>query len=213
MHQPTRTRVARWILAIGIWLALSVSLGWYYTFTYYGRAGWPMPLIEPCLALVMYYFSVLNVATEIQALHWVLVFPIAGVAWAFTLWLLAAHLGARQYALDKTVLAIALTCLPLIAPLPYMSLVAGQTSAGFDGHRMLSVALRHAWVEPWPWLTPMYFTLGMIAMGLQLAVYRRAFSARGRRAWLHFLASAIAATMVVCVTASLVAIPLRQWFE
>lgn len=69
-------------LAVMCWLALSVSLGWYYTVTYFGAIGWPMPSVETIGALVLYYFSVINAATEIQAVHWLAVFPISGFLWA-----------------------------------------------------------------------------------------------------------------------------------
>ena len=192
---------------------MSVSLGWYYTFTYYGRAGWPMPMMEPCLALVLYYFSVLNVVTEIQALHWVLVFPLAGVIWVWALWLLAPRFGARNCSLDKAMLAFALTCLPMVLPLPYMSMVAAQKNGGHDIHHLVLVALRRAWVMPWSWLSPLYFALGLLSMGLQIVTYRKTFSARGKRAWLHYVSAAIAASIVACVIGALVAVPLRAGLE
>lgn len=65
-------------VALLCWLALAVSLGWYYTVTYFGAVGWPMPSVETLGVLFLYYFSVLNVATEIQAVHWLLVFPLRG---------------------------------------------------------------------------------------------------------------------------------------
>jgi len=207
------TAIVPWLLAIVVWLALSISLGWYYTFTYYGRAGWPMPMMEPCLALVLYYFSVLNVDTEIQAIHWVIVFPLAGAVWTCALWLVARRFHARNYPLGRVALLVALTSVPLVLPLPYMTWVAGKTGAGFDARHMLAVALRHDGIPPWPALSPMYFALGLVSMGLQVAVYRRAFSARGKQAWLHFLAAAIAATLGACMVGALAAVPLRAWLE
>jgi hypothetical protein len=44
--------IAYWFAAVSLWLGLAFSLGWYYTFTYYGRSGWLMPLPEACGGLL-----------------------------------------------------------------------------------------------------------------------------------------------------------------
>ena len=110
-----RLRQAGWLsIAMLCWLLLSVSIGWYYTVTYFGRVGWPMPSVETVGALLLYYFSVLNVDTEIQAIHWVLVFPIAGFLWSLLLCEVARRSGqATNPERARLAAMIALASLPL----------------------------------------------------------------------------------------------------
>ena len=138
----------RYLIPTVLWLALGFSLGWYYTFTYYGRSGWPMPIPEGCAALILYYFSVLNVSTEIQAVHWIIVFPVAGWLWVSSLDLVDRFFRGEQTPKGHLSLAFALTSLPLSLPGPLISWWAGQTDGGFSGERMVEVALRRGWVHP-----------------------------------------------------------------
>ena len=206
-------RLARWSGAICIWLALGLSLGWYYTVTYYGRSGWPMPTPDVCAALVLYYFSVLNVATEGQAIHWLLVFPVAGTLWVTAPWALAPRFCGSRPPFDRTLFWFSLTSIPMIVPAPWMSFVAGATPDGFVWHHMILVALRRAFVSPWPWLTPMYVTLGCISLCGQIYCYRKLFGISGKVAWHHFLASVILLTVAACTFGALAGLPLRLLFE
>jgi len=203
----------RWGPAIGLWLGLGLSLGWYYTFTYYGRSGWPMPLPDCCAALILYYFSVLNAPTEIQAVHWMLVFPMAGILWVFALWGLAPFFGGRRPAFDRTLFRISLASLPLVAPAAWMTYIAGNTADGFTRERMFLVALRRANVSPWTWLSPLYLALGLLALALQVYLYRKSFGLHCKKAWQHFMASAILLTVLACVVGALAGMPLRLCFE
>ncbi len=207
-----KSTIAGWFLAILLWFALSFSLGWYYTFTYYGRVGWPMPTPESLAALILYYFSVLNVDLKIQAVHWMAVFPIAGA-----LWICALSFSHRVF--DEARPAIgslwrfALATLPLILPGPWMAYLGGQTDGGFDWDRMIQVALRGGNITPWGWLTPMYFSLGVVALVLHIYLYKKLFTFRGKRAVHHFLLSAILLFLTVSVLGAIAAIPLRLWLE
>ncbi len=205
---------AYWCGAVSLWLSLAFSLGWYYTFTYYGRSGWPLPVPEACGGLLLYYFSVLNVDTEVQALHWMIVFPLAGV-----LWVLALTITDRRVQhgdgpnVARALWMFALCTVPLILPAPYMAYVAGTDRGPWDFHTMMLVALRREFVSPRPWLSPLYLVLALAAIAAHIAVYRRLFSIRGQRAWRHFLFAAIV-FVIVCVTlAATAAIPLRFFFE
>ena len=210
--RPTRL-VLRWAVAILLWLALGFSLGWYYTFTYYGRAGWPMPTPESCAAIVLYYFSVLNVATEIQAVHWMIAFPIAGILWVAALDRVARWLALERPAFERALLTLALATVPLLLPAPWLAYRAGLTDGGFVFRRMLDVALRHGFVTPPSWLNPICFALGLVALGLQAHAYHRLYAGAGRKAWIHVPAAVIALTVAACVLGAVVALPLRFWLE
>lgn len=96
MSSVRRKRLLDGLSVIVLWLLLGFSLGWYYTFTYYWRSGWPMPTVECCGTLIMYYFSVVTAATPVQAVHWMAVFPPAGVIWAALLTLTAPRFGGQN---------------------------------------------------------------------------------------------------------------------
>lgn len=199
--------------AIVIWLGLGFSLGWYYTFTYYGKTGLPMPMVEPCLALILYYFSVLNIDTEGQAIHWMIVFPIAGLLWVVALRTLAQRMGATPPPPAACAAAVAVASVPLVLPGPWMALIAAQVPDGLSWDTMLRVALRRANITPWPWLSPMYTSLGLVGLGLQIAVYRRLFPFRGTRAFLHAGMSAVIAVLLAVIIAAVSALPLRALLE
>ncbi|MCC6491170.1 MAG: hypothetical protein IT364_27020 [Candidatus Hydrogenedentes bacterium] len=198
---------------ITIWLGVGFSLGWYYTFTYYGRAGWPMPLPETCAALVLYYFSVLNVDTEWQALHWMLVFPAAAALWVECLRRCARWMGYAQPPFRTVFLLFGLATLPLALPGPWMAWIAGIQDGAFHVDRMLAVALRRGFVTPWSWLSPMYAGLGTLGLFLQLTAYKRNFRMPGAKAWMHYPLSMLALVATSAVSAAIAALPLRLWFE
>jgi hypothetical protein len=200
-------------IALGIWLAVAFSLGWYYTFTYYGRAGWPIPMPEPCAALVLYYFSVLNVDTEVQALHWLLVFPIAGLLWALALSVVGRRVIGNSPNWTVIFRNLSLSAIPLAIPGPWMAWIAGNQDGRFTWLRMTAVALRRGHVDPWLWLSPMFFALGLLGLVIQIAMYRRLFSGSARQRWVHYLSATIVLILVSSVLAALAAIPLRWLFE
>jgi hypothetical protein len=205
--------VRDWTLAVALWLGLAVSAGWYYTVTYYGRTGLPVPTPEVMASFILYYFSVLNVETELQAVHWMAVFPLAGILWTLCLWVLAPRFNFARPPAGRLALWLALCSIPLVAPAPGMTLVAARTEDGFDAARMLAVALRRGGVAPWPGLNALYLGLGAASLVLEGAVLRRLFSWRGRRGALHGLTAAIALVVAAATAGALAAMPLRAWLE
>lgn len=207
---------ARWgrvVVATLIWLAVAISLGWYYTFTYYGRAGWPIPMPEPCAALVLYYFSVLNVDTEIQAVHWLIVFPLAGLLWSLSLGVTARRLGLKPPDWTITFRNLSLAAIPLALPGPWMAWIAGVRDDQFTWHRMVAVALRRGNVEPWYWLSPMYLALGIAGFAIQIVLYRTLFAGTAQQRWIHYPVAAIVLVVLSSALAALAALPVRLWLE
>jgi hypothetical protein len=205
--------VGCWLGALLLWLGLAFSLGWYYTFTYYGHAGWPMPMVDVCAAIILYYFSVLNVDTEIQAIHWMLVFPIAGALWAWAIWFLAPRFKQERPPLSHWALALSTSASPILLAGPAMALLAAKTDADFSTQRMIDVALRHGFVTPPAWLSPLFLLLGLLGLGWQIVAYQRCFKAPLFLALLHTLAAALLTVTTACVVSAAAAIPLRHWLE
>jgi len=202
------------VKAILLWLLLALSVGWYYTFTYYGRTGIPVPLPEPCAALIVYYFSVVNGAsTSFQAAHWVLIFPVAGLLWVGVLHVTAPWFGGRREHFGWAAGRLSRTLLPVIAPLPVVAWLGGATPGGFSFDRMIDVALRRAGAPaPW-WLTPAYIGLGLAALWWQFKTYRRVYDIYGKKAVYHLLISAVVLALLAVGIGALAAYPLRHAFQ
>lgn len=173
-----------------------------------------MPMPEPCAALVLYYFSVLNIDTELQAIHWLLVFPLAGFLWSVALTFTARRLLAGTVPEWSLVMnRLSLSAIPLALPGPWMAWIAGVRDGTFTWERMIAVALRRGNIDPWPWLTPMYVALGLLALAIQIAIYRRLFRGTARQLWVLYPTAMIVLVLVSSVLAALAAMPLRWLFE
>lgn len=199
--------------AVGLWLGFGLALGWYYTITYYGRTGLPIPTPDTCAALILYYFSVLNVDTKWQAFHWMLVFPAAGALWTWALSWSARRLKLPPAPFPILAFRLALANAPLTLAAPWLTWVAAQTPDGLSLSHMFAVALRHAFLSPWPALNPTFLVLGLSSLALQIFVYRLSFSSRGAKACIHFLLALIALIAISATIGGLAAIPMRAAFE
>lgn len=173
-----------------------------------------MPMPEPCAALVLYYFSVLNVDTELQAIHWLGVFPLAGFLWSVAL------VGTARRVLpgalpdwSQVMYRLSLPAVFLALPGPWMAWIAGTRNGEFTWDRMIAVALRRGFVDPWPWLTPMYVGLGLFAFAVQIAIYCRLFRGTARQLWVIYPLAMIVLVLVSSVLAAMAAIPLRWLLE
>ncbi|NIA14352.1 MAG: hypothetical protein GWP08_09735 [Nitrospiraceae bacterium] len=191
-----------------LWLGLGFGLGWYYAFTHYDRSWWPMPLPEGAAPLILYYFSVLNVRPELQVVHWLAMFPVAGFLWVWVLTVTAPYYGGRRVDYAYTALRFSVTSLPVALVGPAMAFVAAGGPGGLDWNQMTGVALRQAHVVPWSWLTPLYAGLAGVALIWQIVLYVKVFDLHGKKAWAHFLSSVVTLGVLACGLATLAAIPL-----
>jgi len=199
--------------AVLLWLLVAVSVGWYYVFTYYGRTGIPIPLPEPCAALILYYFSVLNASTKLQAAHWLVAFPVAGLLWVGALTVTAPFFGGRHEHFGWAAGRLSRTLLPVLIPLPVVAYLAGAGFGGFSLSQMTAVALRESGAPaPW-WLTPVYLGTAVAALLWQFSTYKKVYDLHGKKAALHLAASAVALTLVSAGIGAVIAYPLRQLFE
>lgn len=213
MGWPRRETWTDWLKATLLWLALGFSLGWYYTITYYGGEGWPLPYPEALAGILVYYFSVLNADTTVQAVHWMAVFPVVGPLWVGVLQLTAPYFGGRRCQYSYTLVRFGLSALPIALLGPWLAYVAGTTAGGFAWEQMVGVALRRQFIAPWPWLSPVYLGAGLVSLALQIRMYRLAFATEGRKAFNHFVVSAIIMTLLAAGLGALAAEPLRRWLE
>ena len=172
-----------------------------------------MPIPEALGACLLYYFSVLNVETEIQAVHWLVVFPLAGLLWSGILAWTAPLLGGRRNVKKYFQLWMAVAALPLVLPLPYLTWYAGAVEGQFVPARMLAVALRRGWRFAPEWLSPLFLLLALVAFGIQWWVYRKMLGVPRRRALAHFVGAAAIYFTAVTALALAAAIPLRTWLE
>jgi len=208
-HRP----VVHVFVALLLWLGLGFSLGWYYTFTYYGHAGWPMPMVEVCASIILYYFSVLNVDTEIQAIHWMLVFPAAGALWATEVWHLARHFNRKRPSISQWFLQLSFSAVPIAIAGLAMAVFAGKTDSGFSAQRMMDVALRRGFVDPPDWLSLLYLVLAGLGLAWQVYVYRRNFPGSMFSGLMHTLVAALLTILAACIIGGIISIPMRLILE
>ncbi|MCC6728355.1 MAG: hypothetical protein IT208_03350 [Chthonomonadales bacterium] len=156
-----------WLLAAG------VSVGLYYTASYYGRAGGPVPTPVALAAPLAYYVALpASADTRQQALLWEAAFVACGVLWAATLCACGRAVGRRP-PLSGMVCVVGAVGWPLLAPLPWMAAAAGATPSGWRWSQLLDVCLRRAWMDPAPWMHAAYFAAGLAALGFEALVLRR----------------------------------------
>lgn len=196
-----------------LYLALGSSLGCYYTATYFGRSGWPLPSCEAVSGVLLYYFSVINASTEMQAFHWMAVFVAAGYLWIASLWYASNRMNGARDRFTTLGLPVALATIPISLPIPFMVWWMGSTNDGFSWSRFIAVCLRHAWVHPPIWLNCVYFGLAAIVLATQIAIIRKKWGGNRKR-FFATLALAFGLLLVVAIAAGIVlSSPLRAAFE
>lgn len=196
-----------------LYLGAAFSLGWYYTFTYYGRSGYPMPLIDACGGILIYYFSVLNIATPWQAVHWMMAFPLAGAIWAACCNAACRVVGDERPAFAHVFFLFAVAAIPIAIAGPFMAWIAGLLADGFSWDHMIKVALRRANKPPPEWLSPLYLALGFAGLVIQLVAYSRLYTPPLTRGAKHLGLSAILHVVACVLLAMAAAIPLRLLLE
>jgi len=186
-------------------LALGLSLGLYYTITYYGRALTPLPGTVALGAPFMYYVAVdERFSTVYQAWLWMACFPVAGAVWRVTL----AHAPRlwRQPALRFAEVTARLwpCCWPLLLPIPLAAWLVSR--GGF-----IAVCLRQHNVDSPSWLAWVYMPLAVAALGLEFRAVWRLLE--GLAAYRRVLALGVAFmvfTLGMCTCGSVIALALAQ---
>jgi len=210
------------LLAVALlYLLFGLSLGCYYTATYFGRSGWVLPSCETISGIILYYFSVVNARTEIQAVHWMVSFLVAGYLWIGVLWVVSNKFvwsvqpnseEKGRTTTDRFAsfgLAVALSTIALSVPVLFMVWWMGATDPGFSWSRFIAVCLRQEWVTPPIWLNYVYCALATVGLVAQIAVVRNRWTVGGKRLFRMF-ALACALLFLISISAGLIlAFPLR----
>jgi len=218
-------RLSTHAMIVLIYLSFGCSLGCYYTATYFGATGWPLPLCEAVAGVLLYYFSVVNASTELQAVHWIAVFVAAGYLWIASLCYVSTRLTGTSTLADQPDGAtaqdrfarlgrsVALSTLPLSLPIPLMVWWMGGTDGGFSWSRFVAVCLRHAWVAPPTWLNYVYCVLATVTLITQIVLIRRQLRTNWKRCCVT-VAVAFGMLLVISIgSGMLLAYPLRSLFE
>jgi hypothetical protein len=145
-------------------LALGLSLGMYYTVTYYGRALLPLPGFVAMGAPFEYYLIVGEVQdTVAQAWLWMSCFPAVGLMWRGALWAVA-KLG-RVTVTSRAIVAGMWHCSwPLLVPAPFLLLALGSGDDGFSWHALTDACLRRRSMASPVMLPAVYFVAAVAAL-------------------------------------------------
>ncbi len=208
-----------------IYLLFGLSLGCYYTATYFGATGWPLPSCEAIAGVLLYYFSVMNTSTELQAVHWMVVFVAAGYLWIASLWHVSDRLtgaatlaagsdgAAAQERFARLGRSVAVSTLALSVPIPFMVWWIGGTDSGFSWSRFVAVCLRHGWVTPPIWLNHVYFVLATVTFVTQMVVIRRQWRMNWKRFCVTLGVAFVMLLVISIASGTLLSYPLRRLFE
>jgi hypothetical protein len=166
-------------------LLLGLSLGLYYTITYYGRALLPLPGFVALGAPFMYYVAVdEQYSTVVQAWLWMLVFPLAGLLWRLSLVhvprLAVLRGGPARVTLGGVSARLWHTCWPLLVPIPFLTWIVGCPSARWSSPDFIAVCLRRQNVGAPAWLTPLMMGLAIVAFTLEARAVWRLLQGAGR---------------------------------
>ena len=158
-------------------LLLGLSLGLYYTITYYGRALLPLPGFVALGAPLMYYVAVdERFSTVYQAWLWMICFPLTGLVWRLTLSFLPRLLrqpGPTFAAVSARLWHVAR---PLLLPLPLLAWLVASPAGHCAWSDFIAVCLRRHNVADPGWLAPVMMALAVLALGLEIRGLWQLFS-------------------------------------
>lgn len=157
------------LLACFFDLLLGLSLGLYYTITYYGRALLPLPGFVALGAPLMYYVAVdERFSTVYQAWLWMICFPLTGLVWRLTLPFLPRLLRQPGPGFVEASARLWHVTWPLLLPLPFLAWIVASPSGHCDWSDFIAVCLRRHNVSDSGWLAPVMMALALLSLGLEL---------------------------------------------
>lgn len=184
-------------------LALGVSLGLFYNYTYFGRAAVPLPHPTALAGSFFYYIALpQDYDAAAQAVLWVLGFPAAG--WLLLGCLAAAARAGRLWSFADLLRSHLLGLAPLLLPLPWLAWLHATGPGGVSWQQFLAACLHRSFAVTPPYLNPLFLGLAAVGLGGQLAYLRR----RTERGWPAVLGWSGAAFVAGTTAATCVALAL-----
>ncbi|MCC6143325.1 MAG: hypothetical protein IT368_05920 [Candidatus Hydrogenedentes bacterium] len=195
-----------YLKATALWVLLGMSLGAAWSTV----TAWPLPSIEGMAAVLVYRFSLPEFGRAAAAAYWLLLTPLAGMAWVRVLTLTAPYFGGANRDYPWSLVRFSIASLPLVLPL-FFIIWAGAFRGGFSLARLRAVALLQGMPQMPGWLAWVYVALGAAALVWHFAVYRRVFEIAGRPAIRHVLTSLTLFLLAAAGAGALLYAPIQRW--
>lgn len=152
------------LAASAVDFGVALSLGMYYTCTYFGRTMVPLPGAVALGGAVQYYLLVGEIQdTRIQAWLWVSAFVLAGVLWRGAVCLIGRLRGAET-SFPRVAQATWAWGLVLCLPGPLIAWRLGAGEEGFAWAGLAASCLRRQFISAPSWLVPVYSSAALLAM-------------------------------------------------
>lgn len=188
-------------LACALDLALGLSLGLYYTVTYYRRALAPLPGLVALGAPFMYYVAVdERFSTAAQAWLWMACFPAAGVLWRLSLARAPRLFGQAPLRFREVTAKLWPLCWPLVVPMPVAAWLVSRPDGYCDWSGFIAVCLRQHNVASPAWLPWLFMPPALAALALELrGVWRLLAGLAPYRRTIAIAAALVGFILAVCV--------------
>lgn len=145
-------------------VGVALSLGMYYTCTYFGRAVVPLPGAVALGGALQYYLAVGQIQdTRVQAWLWVGSYVVAGLLWRTAVSTIGRLRRAETGYLDVAK-ATWVWGLVLCLPGPFVAWHLGAGEGGFGWEDLVAACLRRQFSSVPGWLLPVYFPAALLAM-------------------------------------------------
>jgi len=182
--------------AVLLWLLLGVGVELFRIASAYGAAGWPLPLIEGLAAEWVVRCGTATGGLAWPHWYWLPAYPLAGILWVSLLTLTGPYFARVNHEFAYSLQRFAFTSLPVVASVPYTTVVLMQAGALGDWRALRAGVLPPPLVGLGHWSTYAMVALCVLALVWHLLVYRSVFGIGWRGALRHLFTSVL---LLVCV--------------
>jgi hypothetical protein len=196
MRLPRNETLLDWVKALGLWLALSISLGLYYRFAENGARGLLLPHPESFVAALFYHFSKASeMRPAVQVTLWLVAMPVIGILWVSLQTLFAKLFDGRRAHFSVSLVRSGAAAAPIAMLGLWLIVRAGDTPSGWQLARVFDVAYGHAMVRPSRYIDYLFAGAAFIALAIELRLFWRAFDVNGNKAVGHFVTALAVLTL------------------